>query len=351
MNMARFRIVIADDHSLTRKGVRSFLEDYAEYDIVAEAGDGPSLLEALEKHRPDCVLIDISMPDFEPITEIIKIREIYPELRILIISAHDDIFFLQALLRAGVNGYHLKGEPLSDFRLAVENVMAGGTWLSSPLVHKLVNSTLLRPKSFSLTSKQLHLLELLQNGLDNKTIAAKLGISIKTVENNLTRLYQILDVHSRLEAVNYANQHPELSSRSAEKIYNLEKPINSGNVTCTSVLLVDDNASFRNELRNSIRIANPNTYVYEAKNIEEAVQSVNNTQIEIAFIDMVLKEESGINCIRELKVLSPDTRFVLMSAYPDFEFRRLGIEAGAVAFIDKKDLDISAIRQIIANSV
>lgn len=351
MNMVRFRIVIADDHSLTRKGVRSFLEDYAEYDIVAEAEDGPSLLEALEKHRPDCVLIDISMPDFEPITEIIKIREKYPELRILIISAHDDVFFLQGLLRAGVNGYHLKGEPLSDFRLAVENVMAGGKWLSSPLVNKLINSTLLRPKSFSLTSRQLRLLELLQNGLDNKTIAAQLGISIKTVENNLTRLYQILDVQSRLEAVNYANQHPEVFSRPTEKNYNLEKPINSASVTCISVLLVDDNASFRNELRNSVRIASPNAYVYEAKNIEEAVQSVNNAQIKIAFIDMILKDESGINCIRELKALSPDTRFVLMSAYPDLEFRRSGIEAGAVAFIDKKDLDISAIRQIIANSV
>lgn len=351
MIMRRFRIVIADDHSLTRKGVRSFLEEYSEYDIVAEAGDGPSLLDALEKHRPDCVLIDISMPDFDPIREIIKIREIYPELRILIISAHDDIFFLQGLLRAGVNGYHLKGEPLSDFRLAIENVMAGGKWLSSPLVHKLINSTLLRPKSFSLTSRQLLLLELLKNGLDNKTIAAQLGISIKTVENNLSRLYQILNVQSRLEAVKFANQHPEVFSRLTGDIHNFEKPMNSASVNYTSVLLVDDNASFRNELRNSVRIAYPNTFTYEAENIEEAVQIVKNTHIKIAFIDVILKDESGINCTRELKALSPNTHFVLMSAYPDLEFRRLGIEAGAVAFIDKKDLDISAIRQIVANSV
>lgn len=349
--MTNNRIVIADDHSLTRKGIRSILEGIPEYEIVAEAVDGPSLFDALEKSRPNCVLIDISMPDFDPITATKMISDKYPELKILIISAHDDDVYLQGLLRAGVNGYHLKGEPLSDFKLAIENVMAGGKWLSAPLVNKLINTTLLRARPLSLTSRQIGLLGLLQNGLDNKGIATKLGISIKTVENNLTRLYQILDIQSRLEAVIYANQHPEVFSSLIENRHILENAISSASGTYASILLVDDNASFRNELRNSVRIANPNTHIYDAENIEEATQLVKSTSPNLALIDMLLQDESGIECTRALSALSPTTRFVLMSAYPDLEFRRLGLEAGAIAFIDKKDLDIAALRQIIADSI
>ncbi|MEJ5201572.1 MAG: response regulator [Anaerolineales bacterium] len=345
------RIVIADDHSLTRKGIRSLLEDFSEYQIVAEAGDGTSLIQALETAQPDCVLIDISMPNFDSIAAIRNIREHYPDLKILIISAYDDDVYLQGLLRAGVNGYHLKGEPLSDFRLAIENVMAGGTWLSSPLLKKLINKTLVRPKSISLTSRQLDLLGLLQDGLDNKAIANRLGISIKTVENNLSRLYQILGVQSRLEAVNFAIQHPEVFANVIENKQFIENALISSSGTYLTVLLVDDNAPFRNELRKSVRLANPNTHVFDAENIEEAVQLTKGIQPSIAFIDILLQNESGIDCTRILKSISPLTRFVLMSAYPDIEFRRLGLEAGAVALIDKKDLDITTLRQIIADGI
>ena len=348
--MNSVRILIADDHSLTRKGIRSLLEDFPEYQIVAEAGDGPSLMETLETTLPDCVLIDISMPSFDPISATRVIRERYPDLKILIISAHDDDVYLQGLLRAGVNGYHLKGEPLSDFRLAIENVMAGGTWLSSPLVKKLIHTTLARSKSISLTSRQLDLLGLLQEGLDNKAIANRLGISIKTVENNLSRLYQVLNVQSRLEAVNYAVQHPEVYSSLIENNQVIENALTNSTGPFLTVLLVDDNAPFRNELRNSVRQANSNTHVFDAENIDEAVQLTKDTHPNIAFIDMLLQDESGIECTKILKDISPATRFVMMSAYPDLEFRRLGLEAGAVAFIDKKDLDFSALRQIIADS-
>lgn len=349
--MNSVRIVIADDHSLTRQGIRSLLEDFPEYQIVAEAGDGPSLIQALEATRPDCVLIDISMPNFDSISATRNIRERYPDLKILIISAYDDDVYLQGLLRVGVNGYHLKGEPLSDFRLAIENVMAGGTWLSSPLVKKLINTTLVRPKSISLTSRQLDLLGLLQDGLDNKAIANRLGISVKTVENNLSRLYQILGVQSRLEAVNFAIQHPEVFSNVIENKQFIENALVSSSAAFLTVLLVDDNAPFRNELRNSVRLANSNTHVFDAENIEEAVQLAKRIQPNIAFIDILLQDESGIECTRILKNISPATRFVLMSAYPDIEFRRLGLEAGAVAIIDKKDLDTTALRQIIADGI
>lgn len=344
------RIVIADDHSLTRKGIRSVLEDYPEYEIVGEAGDGPTLMNTLEKTRPDCVLIDLTMPNFDPIPTIQTFRERYPLLRILIISAHDDDAYVQGLLRVGVNGYHLKGEPLSDFRLAIEKVMQGGMWLSSPLMYRLVDRTVKRNNTISLTSRQMDLLKQLQNGLDNKSIAIELGISIKTVENNLTRLYHVLDVQSRLEAVNYANNHPELFLGIKENEYILEKVSKASKKKPATILLIDDNPNFRKELRHSVWLASKNSQVYDAENIEETLHYVQNTDLKLVFVDMLLGKENGIECIRQIKKLSPDTHCVLMSAYPDREFRRLGFEVGAVAFIDKKDIDIATLEQIIADA-
>ena len=169
------------------------------------------MIQALQRLQPDCLLIDVTMPDFEPITTIRSIRGRYPDLCILIVSAYDDDVYVQGLLSAGVNGYHLKDQPLSDLRLAVERVLSGERWISSPLLDKLLQPAPSldshRPK---LSPRQRGILEFLSNGFDNRAIANELGLSIKTIENHLTRLYRLLDVHSRLEAANYAREHPEL---------------------------------------------------------------------------------------------------------------------------------------------
>ena len=122
--MNTIRVVIADDHAVVRDGIAHTLKDLPNLRIVGEAGDGPTLFATLAREQPDCLLLDIVMPDFEPIRAIHQIRARYPDLKILVVSAYDDDVYVQGLLGAGVQGYHLKNQPLSDLRLAVQRVLA-----------------------------------------------------------------------------------------------------------------------------------------------------------------------------------------------------------------------------------
>jgi DNA-binding NarL/FixJ family response regulator len=346
--MSKVRILLADDHAVVRAGIRNALEELANLEIIGEVGDGPALLEALAQMQPDCLLIDVTMPDFEPVAAIRQIRARYPDMRILVVSAYDDDVYVHGLLGAGVDGYHLKDQPLSDLRLAVQRVLAGERWVSSPLVDKLVGSTTdASLSSPSLTVRQCEILHLLQQGLDNQTIARRLGLSVKTVENHLTRLYRQLGVQSRLEAVNYVMQHPEVlaMSRQATSMapVSSEAPVQQR----VTMLLVDDNARYRRELRRMIGKVCPQAMIYEAQSIGEAVNLTQHAAPQLVLVDVILGEENGIHCARRIKALSPPSRIILISAYPDREFHRLGLEAGAVAFLDKKDLDAATLCQII----
>jgi len=169
--MNRTRILLADDHAIVCAGIRNALQELPSLEIVGEVGDGPALFAALEKTRPDCLLIDLTMPDFEPIAAVHQIRTAYPAMKILVVSAYDDRVYVQGLLSAGVDGYHLKDQPLSDLRLAVQRVLAGEKWISSRLVDKLVGGGTPAALLLSLTPRQRELLRLLQQGLDNQAIA------------------------------------------------------------------------------------------------------------------------------------------------------------------------------------
>ena len=136
--MNKYRILLADDHAIVRAGIRKTLEEIPDIEVIAEAGDGPQVLLGLERHRIDCLMIDVTMPDFEPISAIQQIRERYPEMKILVVSAYDDDIYVQVLLSVGVNGYHLKDQPLNDLRLALQRIRAGELWLSPPLINKLL---------------------------------------------------------------------------------------------------------------------------------------------------------------------------------------------------------------------
>src|SRR5512143_1091517 len=105
--MSSVHVLLADDHAIVRAGIRKMIEEVPDLVVVDEVGDGPRIFAALEREPIDCLLIDVSMPDFEPITAIQKIRRLYPTLKILVISAYDDDVYVQGLLAAGVNGYHM----------------------------------------------------------------------------------------------------------------------------------------------------------------------------------------------------------------------------------------------------
>jgi DNA-binding NarL/FixJ family response regulator len=287
------------------------------------------------------------MPDFEPVSAIRQIRAQYPTMKILVVSAYDDDVYVQGLLGAGVDGYHLKDQSLNDLRLAVQRVLAGERWLSSRLVDKLVSHTDTSFAAPGLTARQRDILRLLQQGLDNQTIARRMRLSVKTVENHLTRLYRQLKVQSRLEAVKYVMQHPEVLALSGQEAgldsHTVEMPLREQ----VKILLVDDNARYRRQLRRTVGKIYPQAMIYEAENINEAIRVTQQVSPQLVLVDVVLGEEDGIHCTRRLKALSPSSRVILISAYPDREFHRLGLEAGAVAFLDKKDLSATVLRQVI----
>ena len=118
-----------------------------------------------------------------------------------------------------------------------------------------------------------------------------------------------------------------------------------------AVLLVDDNPRYRAQLGKQLTKTWPNSSLYEAEDGSDAIRLAGLVRPRLAFIDVVLREEDGIQCARRIKAVSPQTRLILISAYPDREFRRLALSAGAVAFLDKKDLDAATVRQVVADAL
>ena len=346
--MDKLRILLADDHAVVRAGIRNALETIPNLEIVAEVGDGPSVLAALNTYKPNFLLIDVAMPNFEPLSTIHQIRVDYPEMKVLVVSAYDDDVYVQGLLGAGVDGYHLKDQSLVDLRLAVERVLNGEKWISTRLLEKLVSYKETQTESVpALSSRHQEILRRLQEGLDNQSIARQMGLSVKTIENHLTRLYRQLNVQSRLEAANYVTQHPDVLNAPGKITQSVALPIDNPSGEMIALLLVDDNARYRGQLRRMVDKVYPHAIIYEAENIKEALKKIKQASPRLVLVDVVLGDEDGIQCTRRIKAMAPKSRVILMSAYPDREFHRLGLEAGAVAFLDKKDLDSATLRQVI----
>lgn len=350
--MSLVRVILADDHEIVRAGLRNALLELPDLEIVAEVGTGPDLTAALVHHPIDLLIIDVAMPDFEPIGAVRQIKAQQAALKILVVSAYADEAYLVGLLDAGVDGYHLKDQPLADLQLAVQRVLAGDRWISGPLVDRLLHRRSTGPlpaASPPLTRRQRELLRLLAQGNDNRKIAQATGLSVKTIENHLTRLYRSLGVYSRSEALSYLMKHPEVLAFTGQGVD--EKAVAPEAGQSLSVLLVDDNPRYRQQLSRMIGKTYAAALLYEADDVGEAVRLAESVKPNLALIDVVLTDEDGIYCTRRVKAVSPATRVVLISAYPDREFHRLGLSAGAVAFLDKKDLDTAAVRQVIDDAL
>lgn len=352
--MQKYSVLLADDHAIVRAGIRNAIENLSQITVRGEASNGPTLMAALEELRPDILLIDVTMPDFEPISAIRKIRLKYPEMKILVISAYDDDVYVQGLLTAGVNGYHLKDQPLQDLNLAIERIIKGERWISSSLVEKLITrseNTALIP---SLSLRQREILGLLKKGWNNQKIAYKLNLSVKTVENHLTRIYRTLNVQSRLEAVNYINTNPQILKDGDDQPFSeaVSGPAAKNIPTQPmQILLVDDNPRFRFHLKRIIKNINSSIRILEADSLDKAFNTASSADLSLILMDVILGDENGILGVKRIKKLTQNVKVVLISAYPDQEFHRQGIEAGATAFIDKKMLDSATLKQIIEDLV
>lgn len=207
------RVLLADDHAVVRAGIRQFLEFAGGIQVIAEAGDGASAARLVEERRPDVAVLDVQMPGLSGIEVTQAIRAKNLSCGILILTAYDDEPYVQAVLRAGANGYVLKTADPLEIAQAVRDVYAGKSVLDAALAVRLIGGkkqigapffgALPHPanRAEPLTSREVEILALTARGLTNKAIAVQLSISDRTVQNHLAHIFSKLNAASRTEAV------------------------------------------------------------------------------------------------------------------------------------------------------
>jgi two-component system, NarL family, response regulator LiaR len=201
------RVLLADDHSVVRKGVREFLEEEPDIEVVGEAGDGVQAVELAASLRPDVVVMDIKMPGLSGVEATKRIRKDAPGVRVLALTAYDDDPYIFGLLEAGAAGYVLKTAESRELIRAIRAVAAGHSALDPAIAPRLI-ARVADPAGSgeSLTDRELEVLRLAARGLTNKQIGHDLDISDRTVQNHLANIYAKLGVASRTEAVTEALQ-------------------------------------------------------------------------------------------------------------------------------------------------
>ena len=206
----QIRVLLADDHVLVRQGIRQFLEDAGDIEVVAEANNGAEAIQMIQEHQPEVAVLDIRMPQVSGVEATRRIKERFPEVRVIILTAYDDDPYVFALLQAGAHGYVLKTASAGELVRAVRTVYGGESALSPEIASKVVQQmTSGRPAGAAeqvepLTERELDVLRLAAHGKTNRAIGSKLGISHRTVQGHLASIYGKLGVNSRTEAVTEA---------------------------------------------------------------------------------------------------------------------------------------------------
>jgi DNA-binding NarL/FixJ family response regulator len=213
------RVLLADDHVIVRAGIRQFLEQTSDIQVVAEASNGKEACELIEQFKPDVAVLDIQMPLMSGIEVTRWIRSNHLSIGILVLTAYDEEPYVQAVLQAGSNGYVLKTAEPQEIIEGVRDVFHGKSVLDVTLAQKLIaklsgktETQLIEP----LTDRELQILTLTAKGFTNKAIGKQLGISDRTVQNHLANIFQKLNAESRTEAVMRAVSLGLISTNIAE---------------------------------------------------------------------------------------------------------------------------------------
>jgi two-component system response regulator NreC len=203
------KVIIADDHAVVRAGLRALIKAEPTLELIGEASGGYETLELVDKTKPDILVLDISMPELDGITVTKKVSEKYPDIRILILTLHEDKALLREVLKLGASGYILKKAAEMELISAIQVVMRGDMYVDPSLVHTLiedeeksVNST---PSSHEpLTPREKEVLKLIALGYTNRQVGGELNISVRTAEGHRANISDKLGITSRVELVRYA---------------------------------------------------------------------------------------------------------------------------------------------------
>jgi DNA-binding NarL/FixJ family response regulator len=204
------RILLVDDHKITRQGLRSLLEKQQDMEVVGEAEDGRTAVSLVRELVPSVVIMDVSMPDLNGMEATRQIIAQSPDVKIIALSMHSDMLFVTEMLKSGASGYLLKDCAFEELARAIQAVVAGKTYLSPSISGVVVDDYLhrLSKADFSdsevLTDREREVLQLMAEGKSTKQIALKLHISVKTVETHRRQMMKKLDIHTVAELTKYA---------------------------------------------------------------------------------------------------------------------------------------------------
>jgi len=196
-------LLLVDDHSLIRAGVRALVLDIPGYAVVGEASDGSQLLEMVEQLSPDIVLLDISMRETGGLEALQRLKRVRPQSKVLILSMHTDPALIMQALESGAHGYLLKDTTATELEHALEALRNNERYLSPAIAHTVINQALTRNQksqpdiadSHNLTARQLEILRLIVRGKSTREIANGLGLSVKTVETHRAQIMKRLQIY------------------------------------------------------------------------------------------------------------------------------------------------------------
>ena len=205
------RILIADDHAIVRTGLRTLLATEPSMELAGEASGGYEAIELAEKTQPDVILLDLSMPDLDGIEVTKAIKTRFPEVRILILTIHEDQALLREAIRAGASGYVLKRAAESELISAIDVLMRGDMYVDPALMRTFLDEAVRPPGPTNevvepLTPREIEVLKYIVQGYTNRQIGEELNISVRTVEGHRANLSGKLGLHSRVDLVRYARE-------------------------------------------------------------------------------------------------------------------------------------------------
>ena len=209
--MAKLRLLIGDDHTLMRQGLRKILEERPDWEVVAEAGDGRTAVQQALALQPHVAVLDIGMPQLNGIEATAQIVRRMPSVQVLILSMHEDEAYVTRAVRAGARGYLLKDSAGADLIVAVAAVAAGKSYFSPPVAKVVLDEYVRRladkgivDRYDSLSEREREIFQLVAEGRSTKEVAGLLSVSPATVETHRAHILQKLDIHNTAELVLYA---------------------------------------------------------------------------------------------------------------------------------------------------
>ena len=209
--MAKLRVVLVDDHEMVRTGLRVILNAQPDIEVVGEAGDGESALALAASASADVVVMDISMPRLNGVRSTQQLTARLPPVRVLVVTRHQDAGYVQQLLRAGASGYVLKQSRTDEVVRAIRTVAAGGVYIDPAIAERAIGIERAGFPTLSgtgaarqLTVRETEVLKMIAWGYSNKEIAARLSLSVKTIETHKANAMQKLELRTRIDAVRFA---------------------------------------------------------------------------------------------------------------------------------------------------